>query len=32
MQKFYTVFDRDHNRVGFALSKHQGERKNYSTN
>jgi hypothetical protein len=31
MQKFYTVFDRDNNTVGFALAKHEGKRENYST-
>jgi hypothetical protein len=29
MQKFYTVFDRDQNAVGFAKAKHSLPRKSY---
>ena len=30
MQKFYTVFDRDTNKVGFANAVHNEQRKFYS--
>ena len=32
MRKYYTLFDRDHNRVGFALAKPQGGSKGFKDN
>ena len=30
MQKYYTVFNRDNNSVGFALAKHDERKETYS--